>query len=780
MASANPALSKLRKRVAAAPTSPGVYRWLGADGTVLYVGKAKHVRNRLRSYTAPGAKLDPWKAIMMKHVADVDITIVRTELEALILESNLIKELKPKYNIMLKDDKGYVYVRVAMQDDYPAVEVVRRLQDDGAKYFGPFLGAYATNASLEMLDGILHYRACRKSLDALNHPTPGSAKVLGTPCLEYQIGKCCGLCIGAVAQQEYRERIEEVQRFFRGNFQSVQKRAEAAMLDAAAHKKFERAARLRDVLKFIAELESKQVVSDASGENADVFGIAFRHSKIHVVLLRERDGKVIEQVHFALKGEADTPAEAMGQFLPQYYTDTQDIPDLVIVRDPLPEDDLLSRWLAEKRGKAVHIRVPERGKKSKLLELAEQNAEEKVRQQFAVWEAELRKAEDAVQSLQKLLGLPHVPKRIEGYDISHMGGAETVGSMVVFENGKPKRQHYRSFNIASVKRGDIDDYQSLAEVLKRRLKYVAFDLKSDLERLRKAGIDIGKARKPEQKAIEAVLSEHPDHMDDDAVRYSEFVVARAESAIVGVAQLAHYTPSIRVVQYVWSAENADARIQPILIRALLAALEKGKAYALVDPALEERYAQLGFRHVLDAHAELNDRVQQLARKHPDEAQRIVLSYDVRKEKPDESFASFPDVVLVDGGKGQLGAVHDVVRGLGLEHRIVLASLAKREEEIFVPGNPAPLSVPAGDPAQFLLQRIRDESHRFANERRKKRATKNTFASALDDIDGIGPQLKKELLLRFGSVDRIREADDDALRAILNEKQLDALRKHFST
>jgi excinuclease ABC C subunit len=718
---------------------------------------------------------------MMKHAADVDVTVVHSELEAFILESNLIKELKPKYNIMLKDDKGYVYVRVAVQEKYPSVEVVRRLEDDGAKYFGPFLGAYGTNASLDMLDGILHYRACRKSLDALNHPTPGGAKALGTPCLEHQIGKCCGLCIGSVTQQEYRERIEEVQRFFRGNFQSVKKRAEAAMLDAASHKKFERAARLRDVLKFIAELESKQVVSDASGENADVFGIAYRHNKMHVVLLRERDGKVIEQVHLALKGEAENAAEAMGQFLPQYYADTQDIPDLILVRDPLPESVLLAEWLKQKRGKSVEIRVPERGKKSKLLELAEKNAEEKVRQQFAAWEAELRKAEDAVQSLQSLLKLPHPPRRIEGYDISHLGGTETVGSMVVFENGKPKRAHYRSFNITTVKRGDIDDYQSLAEVLRRRLKYVAFDLKSDVQRLEKAGVEVGKARKPEQKRIDAIAQAHAEYLQGDTSSYKEFFVARRDKEIVGVAQLAVRASGLRVLQCVWCAEGEDEQVRRTLIRTVLQSQEKGKVYALVEPKQEEQYAQLGFRHVIEAHPELDTRVKALQQKEVSSTAllRTVLSYDVRKEKPDESFASVPDVLLIDGGKGQLGAVYDVLREMGLHQAISLVSLAKREEEIFVPDHPAPLLVPAGDAAQFLLQRIRDESHRFANEKRKGRAAKTTFASALDDVQGIGPQLKKELLLRFGSVDRIRDADDDALRAILNEKQLDALRKQFS-
>lgn len=778
MAESDNPMARLRRRIGAASTEPGVYRWLDKEGNVMYVGKAKNIRNRLRSYVAPGAKLDPWKAIMVKQIADVDVTIVRSELEAFMLESNLIKKLKPKYNIMLKDDKGYVYVRLSVQDSYPSVEVVRRLEEDGAKYFGPFLGASSTNATLDMLDGILKFRACRKSLDALNHTTQAAAKMLDTPCLEFQIGKCCGLCIGSLSQAEYAERIGEVERFFRGNLQSVKKKAEEKMFAAAKDRKFEVAARLRDVLKFIADLESRQIVSDTSGENADVFGIAFRQGKIQVVLLRERDGKVIEQVGFALKGEAENAAEAMAQFLPQYYADTQDIPDMVIVRDPIPEATLLETWLRERRGKAVKLWIPERGKKSKLLEMAEKNADEKVRQQFAAWEAELRKSEEAVESLRKLLGLPEAPKRIEGYDISHMGGADTVGSMVVFESGKPKRQHYRSFTIKSLKKGDIDDYQSLAEVLRRRLKYLAYDLKSDRARLSKQGIEIGKARKAEQKTLEEVAAAHADSLEDRTIHYKNFAVARHGEEIVGTAQLFECTPSVRVLRTVWTANESARLVATVLIRTLLATQGKGKVYAVVDPALEESYAQLGFRYVIEGHEALKEYVDGLAEKHPGQERRIILSYDVKKEKPDDSFTSVPNLLLIDGGKGQLGAVYDVLCELELSH-VPLASIAKREEEIFVPGDSMPIPIPKQDPAQFLLQRIRDESHRFANEKRKTRMTKATFASALDEIPGVGPLLKAALLKRFGSVDGVRAATDVELRTILNEKQLEALRKHFS-
>ncbi len=755
-------IAAIRKRLASIPTAPGVYRWLDADGEILYVGKAKNLRNRLRSYVAPAAKPDPWKAIMIRQIAEVDVTIVSSELEAFILESNLIKKFKPKYNIMLKDDKGYVYVRLSVQDPYPTVEVVRRLEEDGAKYFGPFLGAYFTNSALDMLDDILKFRACKKSLEALNHPTPASSKVLGTPCLEYQIGKCCGLCIGAVTQEDYRERIGEVERFFRGNF-SVKKKAEEKMRAAAANQKFEAAARIRDVLKFIADLESKQIVSDTSGESADVFGIAFRHSKIHVVLLRERDGKVIEQVNFALKGEAENAAEAMAQFLPQYYADTQDIPETVIVRDPLPDQQVFETWLRERRGKAVRIVVPERGKKSKLLEMAEKNADEKVRQQFAAWEADLRKAEDAIESLKELLSLPEIPKRIEGYDISHQGGNETVASMVVFENGKPKSQHYRSFNIRTVKKGNVDDYRSLQEALRRRLLYLTQSVEKEEAAWLERGITFAKSRKAEGES----LCER--FVDAGPLDYKEFFVARRGDSLAACMRLHVHPGNVVELDCFWAEEELkeEGRIEAFMLRRSCSKTNARKIYLLIDPSEEERYAQLGFRYVITPPEIFAPRISQ---------SRIVTVFDCKEHKIDESFSSMPDLLLIDGGKGQLSSVKQVIDDLKLPVKVI--SIAKREEEIFTTDSPVPVMIPKEAPAQFLLQRVRDESHRFANDRRKRRAKSEAIRSALDEIPGIGGVLKQKLLAEFGSVDVVKAASDEALLKILNAEQLSSLRQSF--
>ncbi len=767
-------LIKLRKRVAQITTQPGVYRWLDKDGHLLYVGKAKNLRKRMQTYVNLKAKNSAWTEIMVRQIVDFDVTVVRSELEAFILESNLIKELKPKYNIMLKDDKGYVYVRISTER-YPSVDIVRRMEKDKAKYFGPFTsGAKVTEQTIGMLDQLLRFRACRKSLDLLNAGKP----LANTPCLDQQIGKCCGLCIGAVSEVEYRARIDEVEHFFRGSYASVKKRAEEQMKELAVAQKFERAARVRDVLRFIADLESRQIISDASGENADVFGIALQQGKIQVVLLKQRGGKLIGQASFALKGEAESRSEALQQFLPQYYEDTQDIPDIIIVSDALPEGDLLTSWLRERRGKAVKILVPERGRKSKLLEMAEQNAAEKVEQQFAAWEAEIKTLGDALEELAKLLRLPAPPRRIEGYDISHLGGTATVGSMVVMVNGKPKREHYRSFNMKTVLDLDIDDYRSLAETLRRRLRYLTDDLKAVTARFRESGIVLARAKKGEQKIIEEISKNHPNDIGSDAISSKDYFVARRGEEVVGFCRLFLYPGEVLTLRSVWvKEEERGHRLGQALVRTALATVKKGKVYVHISKdSLLEYYAELGFQTVTTPPDVLQKKLDGWAALHPGVPPGMILLYLVSKQKADESFTDRPDLLLIDGGKGQLGAVTDVLKELNLT--IPVASLAKREEEIFLPGERVSLAVPPDSPARFLLQRLRDEAHRFANDRRERRLKTALFQSKLDEVPGIGDILKAKLLKQFGSADFVIAATDEELSTVLNQSQLQELRKRF--
>lgn len=776
----------LRRRVAKVPKEPGVYRWIDAQGKVMYVGKAKNLKNRMQGYVQDGAKRSAWTEIMVRQIADFEVTVVRSEMEALILESNLIKELQPKYNVLLKDDKGYVYVRISLKDLYPRVDIVRQLGRDGARYFGPFLGSRDTEQALSLLDQILRFRACKKSLDQLNADPCGTPLSNDVPCLDHQIGKCCGLCIGAVTQKEYRERIDSIVSFFRGNFASVKRIAKEKMVAAVQARKFEVAARLRDALRFIGNLEERQAVSDPTGENIDVFGIALKYGKMQVVLLRQRDGKLIEQIGFPLTGEADSATLALEQFLPQYYARTDDVPEIIVLRD-LPEDaSSLAAWLSEKQGKKVSIVIPERGKKSKLLEMAERNAEEKVNQQFAAFESEARSIDEALCGLQKLLMFREKPRRIECYDISHSSGSATVGSMAVFINGKPKREHYRSFNMKTVLEGRIDDYASLKETLRRRLKYLTDELGSVLARFNADGIVIGKAKKAEQKIIEEISEAHPNDIGSDGISYKDYIVARMETTIspqagktiVGFCRLFRYPDDVLCLRSVWvREENRGRKLGHALVRSLLKGIKKGKVYVHVSKdSLLEYYAELGFQPVHTPPPVLQKKLDGWKTIHPDLPVGQILVYIVSKQKSDESFTDHPDLLLIDGGKGQLSAVQEVLKAMQLT--IPLASLAKREEEIFVPGNPLPLLVEKDSPARFLLQRLRDEAHRFANFKREKRVGAALFSSKLDQIPSIGPKTRDELLRKFGSADDVIAASDEELKEILTEGQVKELRKRF--
>ncbi len=771
-------VANLRKRVARCPTEPGVYRWLDAEKNLLYVGKAKNLRNRMQSYLVEGKKHSPWTQIMVRHIADFEVTVVRSELEALILESNLIKEYQPKYNIMLKDDKGYVYVRMTLHEPFPMVSVVRRMEQDNAKYFGPFSGSKNMHQMLEMLDGILHFHACTHSIEKLNSKKEESESEKKTPCLEYQIQQCNGLCVGAITEEEYRHRINEVVRFFKGHFVDVKAQAKAQMNVYAEQKKFERAALLRDAIRFIEQMEEKQVVSDTSGEDADIFGIALQSGKTQIVLLRERNGKVIDQLQFALKGEAETAHDVLEQFLPQYYSETQDIPKTIIVSEALESKEALELWFREKLKTATNIIVPERGKKSQLLEIAMRNAEEKVQQQFAAWEAEKKKVDGALQELRTVLALPEIPRRIEGYDISHLGGSETVASMVVFIHGKPKRDHYRSFNMKTVSDGVIDDYKSLSEALRRRLRYLIDDLKTSLKKYEDEGITFGRARKAEQKKIEEIITKNLT-LSTENPQANGYLIARNKEDILGLGCIVEHSNKLLELLPVWVHEKFQKKnLHSLISRLLLSKIKKGKVYVIIDPAseLEEYYGELGFKKINAAPEILQEKIHDLHAKKRELPPGIVLMYEAKQNKPDASFADRPDLLLIDGGKGQLSAVKKVLDEMKVE--IPVASLAKREEEIFLPNQELSIRLPDGSEARFLLQRLRDEAHRFANDRRERRATTALFRSKLDDIPSIGPETKNQLLKAFGSADVAIAQDDAVLQTILSAKQLHELRSKF--
>jgi len=782
----NPALARLRAIVAKAPLEPGVYRWLSAKGEVLYVGKAKNLRNRLKSYVQAGARasLGLWKQALMERAADMELTVTRSEIEALVLETNLIKELRPKYNVMMKDDKNYVYVRISMQDAYPSVTVVRRMEDDAAKYFGPFLSAMQIRDLLEALHIVFPYRSAKETLERLNRRAEkgedSDEPLFPSAPLEVQIGRHCGVGFGTSTRAQYLEAIDALLRFFRGDHAEAAARLTEEMQRAAAERKFERAAQIRNALATIRELErEKQVVSDTSGENADVIGIALLKGRSQVVVLRERGGKLLGESSFSLAGEPESAAAVLAQFLPQYYATTTDVPE-VILAAALPEErEVLEQWLSERRGGAVHIAVPERGKKAQLLAMAERNAEEKITQQLAKWEAAAKQRTDTLAELASILGLPHPPKRIEGYDISHLGGTETVGSMAVLKEGKAVSDQYRSFTIRTLREGQIDDYKALAEVLRRRLAHIAQSAEKEAERWRERGITLGKPRKAERERITALLAGHG--LDTEEMEWSSAIVARDGEEVIGFARLRAHPGGVRELASLFIAERERGnRLGHLLARAILKREKKGKVYLIAEEALGEYYAELGFRHVLAAPKPL---AEELARVCSSRLKRpVVLLYDVREHRSDASLSAAPDLLLIDGGKGQLSAVAEVLRALDLA--IPAIGLAKREEEVFLLDchserrrrvTVRSIAFPKDSEAKFLLMRLRDEAHRFANRHREQRLAKRAVSSSLDQVPGIGPRTRAALLKAFGSAERVRGATDEELRAHLSAAQIAALR-----
>ena len=573
----------LAHKVANLPESPGVYLWKNAEGRVLYVGKAKRLRSRVRSYLA-GDRIESIKTIaLMRQVVDVDTIVVPSEAHALILENNLIKEYRPRFNIALRDDKSYPYIKVTVQEPFPRVIVTRRLVDDGGRYFGPYTDVGAMRRALNVVKRIFTVRSC-------NYDMP--REMPERPCLDYHIGRCKAPCIFAQSQLEYRAMIDEVLLYLDGRTDEVTRRVRARMEEASVRLDFERAAELRNALRHLELLEEPTVVVEVEGGDRDVIGYARDRDEACVVVLRIRAGKLLareQQVLENLEGESD--AAVLSAYLVRGY-----LPSLEHASELLAPFEFDDRELIEQSLPGTSLRIPQRGPKRELIDLAEQNARHLLEEQkLASFEADER-AVDPVYELQRELGLTTVPRAIVCFDISTAQGTDTVASCVWFENGRPKRGEYRKFKIKSVE--GTDDFASMREVVTRYF----------------------------QRRI-----------------------------------------------------------------------EEGKP--------------------------------------------------------------LPDLVMIDGGKGQLGAARAALESLGLG-ALHTVSLAKREEEVFVPGRSEPLRLSRRSPGLRLLQRARDEAHRFAITYNRKRRAMRTVTSELLKIPGIGPQRRRALLHAFGSVQGVRDASED--------------------
>ena len=444
---------ELLEKVSHLPTTPGVYLWHDKYNRIIYVGKAINLRNRVRSYVRQDANRAPKVTAMMRRAVDVEIIQTKTEMEALILENTLIKEHHPKYNIMLRDDKTYPYIKVAVQEDFPRVYMTRRMERDGAKYFGPFTEVTAVHQVLKLLRLYYPLRTCR------------SMKV-DRPCLQYHMHYCEAPCVGLVKAEKYRTYIDEVVQLFEGKHTPLLDRIQKKMEDAAEQLEFEQAARYRDQLTSIGKIQEKQRMVTQRGD-LDVLGIAMEGNLACVQLLFIRGGRLLGRENYFVNTEGDEAEIIMTEFIKQYYGSTTFIPKELLLPMESSEQQLFTEWFTDMKGQNVDVSVPQRGYKKDMINMAHENAQTFLNERRRQWQHEIDKTGGAVKRLAEVLDLPRLPERMECFDISHTQGAETVASMVVFEGGKPAKKEYRRFKLKTTQ-GKPDDFKSMAEIMERR------------------------------------------------------------------------------------------------------------------------------------------------------------------------------------------------------------------------------------------------------------------------------------------------------------------------
>ncbi|MGE5561433.1 MAG: excinuclease ABC subunit UvrC [Chloroflexota bacterium] len=603
------------------PDKPGVYLMKNKSGEIIYIGKAVSLKNRVRSYFQSSRNHSPKTIAMVAQIDSFEFITTDNEVEALILESNLIKKHKPWYNIRIRDDKHYPYLRVSLNEDFPRITIARRVVKDGARYFGPYPNASAVRETIELARRLFPYRSC------------ASIEGKPRPCLNYQIRRCLAPCQGYVSREDYGAMIKDLMLFIEGRTDDLLPAMQRDMEQAAERLDFERAAKLRDQIRAINEVVEKQKVLSTDLEDQDVAAFVRAGDEATAQFFHIRGGKLIGRHTYVLSGiEEQGDDEIADALLQQHYEEADFVPrDIYLSAEPASRQ-LIEQWLATKRGRPVHLHVPQRGEKAGLVKMALDNAELARKERLAERAVELETSETAGEQLAAALGLGEAPRRIECFDISNIQGTEAVGSMVVFAGGKPKKEDYRRFKIKTVL--GPNDFAMMQEVLRRR--------------------------------------------------FGRGLKEREEISAAG-----------------------------------------------------------GLRR--------------------DEAR----------------FADFPDLLIVDGGKGQLSSAREVMRELGVEH-IPTAGLAKENEWLYVEGRPDPIVLPRDSQALYLVQRIRDEAHRFAITYHRDLRKKRTLRSSLDDIAGIGPVRRTSLLKHFGSIARIRAASLEDLLAVagMDRRAAEAVYQHF--
>ena len=586
----------IKRRLRAVPDGPGVYLFRDNRSQVIYVGKALRLRDRLRSYFTPGYAQTARVAEMVRRATDFEFVTTANEVEALVLECSLIKNYRPRFNIRLKDDKNYLYLKLPVTEEFPRVHYSRRVQNDGARYFGPYTSAQSLRGTVKSIRQLLPFRTCSDEIFKQ-----------GKVCLDFHIKRCPGPCERRISSEDYKARINEVALFMEGRSDLLVRELKDRMEGSANRLDFENAARYRDQLQSIERIADRQKVLTHGRDDQDLIAYARHGAEVFVEVAYVRQGKMVGHDGHALDGAGEAnEAELLRGFVLQYYASATHVPRSVILPGRVDEPDLLAGWLGQKRGGPVAIEVPQRGRKRALVQQLAETAAQELEQLRIQADYDRSRTEPMLAALAEALDLETPPKRIECYDISNIQGDSAVGAMVVFEDGRPRNDHYRHFRIKFTP--GPNDFAMLQEVLRRRLE-------------------------------------------------------RLESA--------------------QRREEADA---------------------------------VG----------------------------------------DRSFTSRPDLILIDGGRGQLSAALEVLEAAGYAD-IPTFALAKEREEIFAPGRAEPIVQERNSPGMFLVQRIRDEAHRFAITHHRKVRSRKALTSPLDSVEGIGPARKRTLLRHFGSVQAIREA-----------------------
>ena len=590
------ATEAIRRRLRAVPESPGVYMFRDTAGHVIYVGKAVRLRDRLRSYFNPSYGQTPRLADMLRRVFDFEFVTAANEVEALVLECNLIKHYRPRYNIKLRDDKNYLYLKLPVREPFPRVHYTRRIQDDGAMYFGPYTSAQSLRGTVKSIRRLLPFRTCSDDIFKQGHV-----------CLDFHIKRCPGPCEGRISEDDYRARIAEVGMFMEGRSESLVQALRERMDAAADRLDFENAARYRDQLTAMQKIADRQKVLTLSRDDQDLLAYARDGKDVFVEVAYIRQGKMVGHDGHALEGAADADeSELLRGFILQYYGSATHIPRTLLLPGPISEPEVVADWLGQRRHGAVSLEVPQRGRKRALVAQLAETAVEELRQLRIQADYDRSRTEPMLTALAEALELDGPPHRIECYDISNLQGDSAVGAMVVFEDGRPRNEHYRHFRIRYTP--GPNDFAMLQEMLRRRFERLETSF-------RREGIG-----------------------------------------------------------------GAD----------------------------------------------------------------------------DPSFSSQPDLIIIDGGKGQLSASMEVLEELGFAD-IPTFGLAKEREELFAPGRPEAIVQEHDSPGMFLVQRIRDEAHRFGITHHRKVRARKALSSPLDSVEGIGPARKRRLLRAFGGLPGIREA-----------------------